>query len=84
MDQGKKMAGSRGNSKEVNRNQNDFIPECSADGSYAPIQCHKSLGYCWCVTPNGRNIQGTTVLNKKPDCPKRGAYFGSDEICLLE
>ncbi|XP_065226398.1 SPARC-related modular calcium-binding protein 2 isoform X2 [Planococcus citri] len=72
MDQGKKLTNTRGNAKDANKNANGFTPECSADGTYAPIQCHKSLGYCWCVTPNGRNIPGTTVLNKKPECPKRG------------
>uniref|UniRef100_UPI00358E5B93 SPARC-related modular calcium-binding protein 1-like n=1 Tax=Myxine glutinosa TaxID=7769 RepID=UPI00358E5B93 len=45
-----------------------FIPQCSADGSYAPIQCHNSTGYCWCVTPSGRPIGGTSVHNGMPTC----------------
>ncbi|MEQ2185644.1 SPARC- modular calcium-binding protein 2, partial [Goodea atripinnis] len=32
------------------------------------VQCHSYTGYCWCVTPNGRPISGSSVVNKKPRC----------------
>ena len=26
----------------------EFIPQCEEDGSYSPLQCWGSTGYCWC------------------------------------
>lgn len=28
-------------------------------GTYEPLQCHGSTGFCWCVTENGTEISGT-------------------------
>ncbi|MBE37123.1 MAG: hypothetical protein CMP50_00390 [Flavobacteriales bacterium] len=39
----------------------EFIPECEEDGSYSPIQCWASTGYCWCVDSNGIEIPGTAI-----------------------
>ena len=39
----------------------EFIPQCQEDGSYAPIQCWSSTGYCWCVDENGVEIPGTSL-----------------------
>lgn len=37
-----------------------FTPQCdSDDGSYLPSQCHASSGFCWCVRPDGSEIDGT-------------------------
>ncbi|XP_053553595.1 nidogen-2 [Bombina bombina] len=36
-----------------------FVPECEDEGHYAPLQCHGSTGYCWCVNQNGEEISGT-------------------------
>jgi len=36
-----------------------YIPQCEADGSYSPKQCHGSIGSCWCVNENGVEIEGT-------------------------
>lgn len=69
MDQNKKMTK---NSEKSSGNSADYIPECLADGTYAPVQCH--MGYCWCVTSNGRMILGTSVRHRRLDCPKRGIY----------
>ncbi|CAE1176952.1 unnamed protein product [Acanthosepion pharaonis] len=33
-----------------------FLPRCSADGSYAPVQCRGSV--CKCVTKDGEEING--------------------------
>ncbi|XP_023315420.1 SPARC-related modular calcium-binding protein 1 isoform X3 [Trichogramma pretiosum] len=41
---------------------------CRPDGSYAPVQCHQSTGYCWCVTAQGRPIPDTTVREGRPRC----------------
>ena len=32
----------------ANRSSALYVPQCEADGSYSPIQCHASTG-CWCV-----------------------------------
>ncbi|XP_042315794.1 SPARC-related modular calcium-binding protein 1 [Sceloporus undulatus] len=45
-----------------------FIPECSEDGSFTQVQCHTYTGYCWCVTPDGKPISGSSVQNKTPVC----------------
>uniref|UniRef100_A0A3P8TND0 Thyroglobulin type-1 domain-containing protein n=1 Tax=Amphiprion percula TaxID=161767 RepID=A0A3P8TND0_AMPPE len=39
-----------------------FIPECTADGRYSPVQCHSATGYCWCVrVDSGRPLPGTSA-----------------------
>ncbi|KAB0342295.1 hypothetical protein FD754_019221 [Muntiacus muntjak] len=32
------------------------------------VQCHTYTGYCWCVTPDGKPISGSSVQNKTPIC----------------
>ncbi|VDP06242.1 unnamed protein product [Soboliphyme baturini] len=49
-----------------------FIPECEPDGTYSVVQCHRSTGYCWCVTNNGKPIPGTSVRQRKPKCSPQG------------
>ncbi|XP_069774207.1 SPARC-related modular calcium-binding protein 1 isoform X2 [Narcine bancroftii] len=45
-----------------------FIPECNEDGSFAQVQCHTFTGYCWCVTPDGKPVSGSSVKNQTPLC----------------
>ncbi|XP_050653342.1 SPARC-related modular calcium-binding protein 1 isoform X4 [Macaca thibetana thibetana] len=45
-----------------------FVPECGEDGSFTQVQCHTYTGYCWCVTPDGKPISGSSVQNKTPIC----------------
>ncbi|XP_078389339.1 SPARC-related modular calcium-binding protein 1-like [Cetorhinus maximus] len=45
-----------------------IVPECNEDGSFAEVQCHKLTGYCWCVTPEGKPISGSSVHNRTPTC----------------
>ncbi|XP_053124883.1 SPARC-related modular calcium-binding protein 1-like isoform X2 [Hemicordylus capensis] len=49
-----------------------YVPECSEDGTFLQVQCHKQTGYCWCSTPEGKPISGTSILNKTPNCT--GSY----------
>ena len=44
-----------------------FIPKCRTDGSYAPVQCHGSTGFCWCVTKDGKEIANTRIRGQ-PKC----------------
>ncbi|MAQ32145.1 MAG: hypothetical protein CMD26_05410 [Flavobacteriales bacterium] len=48
----------------------EFIPQCEDDGSYSPMQCWGSTGYCWCVDVNGIEIPGTSLGPGEglPDC----------------
>ncbi|KAL3985936.1 Secreted protein acidic and rich in cysteine Ca binding region family protein [Acanthocheilonema viteae] len=58
-----KLAAEKMNSSEV------YVPECNAtDGSYATIQCHRSTGYCWCVTRIGRPLPSTSKRYGIPNC----------------
>ena len=36
-----------------------FVPSCYDNGTYKEMQCHGSTGHCWCVTPDGIEIEGT-------------------------
>ena len=48
----------------------EFIPQCEDDGSYSPMQCWGSTGYCWCVDSNGLEIPGTSIATWEgtPNC----------------
>ncbi|ESO02341.1 hypothetical protein HELRODRAFT_161598 [Helobdella robusta] len=43
-----------------------YMPRCTYDGQFDALQCHGSE--CWCSTPSGQKIPGTT--KKDPDTPK--------------
>lgn len=44
-----------------------YIPQCSADGSFSPIQCHGSTGYCWCVhVQTGEPVSGVVQFSRPP------------------
>ena len=36
-----------------------YKPQCTATGQYKNRQCHASTGHCWCVTSDGKEINGT-------------------------
>uniref|UniRef100_A0A4W3IYG7 Nidogen 2 n=1 Tax=Callorhinchus milii TaxID=7868 RepID=A0A4W3IYG7_CALMI len=36
-----------------------YAPECDEDGKFRPLQCHGSIGQCWCVNERGQEIPGT-------------------------
>lgn len=76
IDQGKKMTKTNGKNQKI---MADDIPECLADGTYAPVQCNKSTGYCWCVTPNGKVIPRTSARHRRLECPKRGRENNSQD-----
>ncbi|XP_046891433.1 SPARC-related modular calcium-binding protein 1-like isoform X2 [Hypomesus transpacificus] len=57
-----------------------FVPECSADGRYSPIQCHVATGYCWCVrVDTGRPLPGTSTRNRMPDCSPEESHTSQSE-----
>ena len=53
-----------------------FIPKCSVGGWYAPIQCHGSTGFCWCVDKRGNELEGSkTRVPLK--CPILGGKYAN-------
>lgn len=45
-----------------------FVPDCSADGAFVQVQCHRLTGYCWCVDAQGKVLSGSSVQNRRPNC----------------
>ncbi len=37
----------------------NYVPQCRADGSFEPRQCHGNTGHCWCVNEDGEELLGT-------------------------
>ena len=47
-------------------------PACMEDGSFNPIQCSGSTGYCWCVnTETGDVLLGTKIRGASPNCESK-------------
>lgn len=42
-----------------------FVPECEANGSFSPMQCHHVTSECWCVDDRGKEITGTRALDNE-------------------
>ncbi|KAG9350557.1 hypothetical protein JZ751_026923 [Albula glossodonta] len=50
-----------------------YVPTCDAHGNWESMQCHGSIGQCWCVDRNGREIPGTrTGPGSQPMCIDQG------------
>ncbi|XP_061641893.1 uncharacterized protein nid2a isoform X2 [Phyllopteryx taeniolatus] len=51
-----------------------FAPQCDSNGHYTPLQCHSSIGYCWCVDSQGQERPGTRTPPGTPptDCNNPG------------
>ena len=47
-----------------------YIPQCTEDCMWEPMQCWGSTGYCWCVDESGVEIEGTSTPSWEglPDC----------------
>ncbi|XP_048581312.1 uncharacterized protein LOC5512067 isoform X7 [Nematostella vectensis] len=53
-----------------------YVPKCTVDGRYSPMQCHYSSGYCWCVDEFGREVPNTRIQGK-PICGIKGGSMSS-------
>ncbi|NWV22291.1 THYG protein, partial [Origma solitaria] len=58
------------------RFQHPFVPSCTADGDYEPLQCHQG-GQCWCVDTQGQEVPGTKRRGQPPAC-------GEEQSCISE
>lgn len=59
-----------------------FVPECHLDGHFLPVQCHNQTGYCWCSTPDGKPVSGTSVLHLIPNCTGQIDFINSISASL--
>ena len=52
-----------------------YIPQCSHQGQYEPMQCYES--YCFCVNEHGVELVGSRVdkTEGKPNCNDGGNYL---------
>ncbi|XP_037638608.1 nidogen-1 [Sebastes umbrosus] len=67
--QGVTEAGPRGPRPPVGQ----YIPTCDENGAYESMQCHGSMGHCWCVDRNGQEIPGTrSGPGSRPMCIDHG------------
>lgn len=57
-----------------------FVPECHLDGHFLPVQCHNQTGYCWCSTPDGKPVSGTSVLHLIPNCTGQIDFINSISV----
>ena len=50
-----------------------YIPQCTENCEWEPMQCWSSTGYCWCVDGNGNEIEGTSTPSWQgfPDCEEQ-------------
>eukprot|EP00058_Branchiostoma_floridae_P007139 XP_002592627.1 hypothetical protein BRAFLDRAFT_246248 [Branchiostoma floridae] len=54
-----------------------YVPQCTEDGRYRPLQCHSSTGYCWCVDELGETIEGTKAgPGMVPSCDEFLGNYG--------
>lgn len=44
-----------------------YAPDCDSQGFYRPVQCHSSVGVCWCVDKHGVEFANTRTRDK-PNC----------------
>ena len=56
-----------------------FIPHCRQDGSFSPMQCHASTGFCWCVTQDGKKVPNSDTRGD-PNCKFLRVFF----LCVLK
>lgn len=61
-------------SRSVQRGEH--VAKCKPTGQYEEIQCEPSTRQCWCVDPNGNEIQGTRT-NGAISCPRIGKLSGT-------
>ena len=45
-----------------------YIPSCTEAGEYEKMQCHGSIGECWCVNAEGVELVESRQRFSRPDC----------------
>ncbi|XP_068999898.1 thyroglobulin [Embiotoca jacksoni] len=44
-----------------------FVPGCTSSGGFQEVQC--GGGQCWCVDPEGQEVEGSRAAGRRPRCP---------------
>ncbi|XP_030606071.1 thyroglobulin [Archocentrus centrarchus] len=44
-----------------------FVPSCTPSGGFQEVQCQG--GECWCVDPQGQEVEGSRTAGRPPRCP---------------
>ncbi len=61
-----------------------YVPSCDAYGAYEALQCHASIGQCWCVDSSGQEISGSrTEPGSRPMCKSTDRLHITHWICVL-
>ena len=57
-----------------------YIPQCTDNCEWEPMQCWSSTGYCWCVDENGEEIEGTSMPSwqGEPNCEEFNSFLAGD------
>ncbi len=65
-----------------------YIPQCTAQCEWEPLQCWSSTGYCWCVDQQGNEIEGTSQPSWQglPECNEEcgNSYLDIEGYCFYE
>jgi hypothetical protein len=76
---------------ECNGNTGCYIPQCTSDCNWEPMQCWGSTGYCWCVDEDGLEIENTSTPSWQgfPDCEEHTnecepGYLNINNLCFHE
>ena len=48
-----------------------YTPQCEKDGSFTPVQCYASIGYCWCVHTQTGEPLSDLLKSTKPICTSK-------------
>ena len=66
-----------------------YIPQCTENCEWEPMQCWSSTGYCWCVDEFGDEIEGTSTPSWQgfPDCEEHDecidGEIDDDDPCFI-
>ena len=61
----------------------EYIPQCSEDGTFSPVQCHGSSGYCWCVRPDtGEPVGKSMTRFQRPECNSEYVLYMYIQVTL--
>lgn len=58
-----------------------FVPKCDNTGNFSPVQCHGSVGTCWCADSSGKEVKGSRMSVRHGDVltPERCAKVKHDQ-----
>nr|XP_054756533.1 SCO-spondin-like [Lytechinus pictus] len=61
-----------------------YTPSCTSEGKYQPVQCHGSIGFCWCADMETGLEQEGTKMRGTPECPEPPAPECTGDLVYKE